>query len=272
MTISFMTFVCPDWDVNQIITGAIRYGYDGVEPRAESGHAHGVELTATKKQRATIKAQFADGGVQIPCVATSIHYALAEEAKIAESIELSKRYGELAADVGSSHLRVFGGSTPEGMSFDDAKKRVTDSLRQAAEFAADFGVYVCLETHDAYSRAQDAAEVVKKANHPHAAINWDIMHPVRAGETVAESFGYVRDYVRHCHIHDGTWPEDNPGDVTLALMGEGRIPHDEAIKLLSTINFAGALSGEWINWVAPEVVLPHDAQKLREYIRQAGEG
>jgi len=158
------------------------------------------------------------------------------------------------------------------MTFADAKQRVGDSLRQAAEFAADFGVYLCLETHDAYSRAQDTAEVVKKVNHPNAAINWDIMHPVRQGESVEESFGYVRDYVRHCHIHDGIWPEDNPGQVTITLLGEGQVPHDEAIRLLDTIDFAGALSGEWIHCFEPEVVLPHDAEKLREYIQQAGEG
>ncbi len=270
MTISFMTWVCPDWDLNEVLTAAIRYDYDGVEPRAQADHPHGVDISATKKERAAIKAQFADCGILMPCIATSIQYAQSDEARIAESIELSKRHVQLAADVGCANLRVFGGATPEGMSFADAKKRVTDSLRQVAEFAADFDVYLCLETHDAYSRAEDCSEVVKMVDHSNAAILWDIMHPVRRGETVEESFGYVRDYVRHCHIHDGTWSEDNPDKVTLALMGEGQIPHDEAIRLLDTINFEGALSGEWIASFEPEVILPHDAQKLREYIQTVG--
>ena len=269
MTISFMTWVCPDWDLNQILTGAIRYDYDGVEPRAQVDHPHGVDITATKKERAGIKAQFADCGVLMSCIATSITYAHSDQDKIVESIELTKRHVQLSADVGCANLRVFGGPTPEGMSFDDAKKRVADSLRQGAEFAADFGVYLCLETHDAYSLAKDCAEVVKMVDHPNAAITWDIMHPFRRGETIEESFGYVRDYVRHCHIHDGTWPDENPDELTLALMGEGRIPHDEAVRLLSTIDFEGALSGEWIGAFEPEVVLPHDGPKLREYIQTA---
>ena len=59
-------------------------------------------------------------------------------------------------------------------------------------------------------------------------------------------------------------------DWKLALMGEGDIPHDEAIRLLATINYDGSLSGEWIREPAAEVVLPHDAQVLREYIAAAG--
>ncbi len=75
MTISFMTWVCPDWDLNEVLTAAIRYDYDGVEPRAQTGHPHGVEITATKKERAAIKAQFADCSILMPCIATSIQYA-----------------------------------------------------------------------------------------------------------------------------------------------------------------------------------------------------
>jgi len=37
MQLSFMTWVCPDWDLSEILTAAIRYGYDSVEPRSETG-------------------------------------------------------------------------------------------------------------------------------------------------------------------------------------------------------------------------------------------
>jgi len=50
MKLSFMTFATPDWDLNRILTAAIRYGYDGIEPRSEAEHKHGVELETTKKQ------------------------------------------------------------------------------------------------------------------------------------------------------------------------------------------------------------------------------
>ncbi len=270
MKTSFMTFVAPEWTLEEHLAAAIRYGYDAIEPRCEADHAHGIELDTTKKQRAAIRQQFADCGVLLTTIATSRRYALDSDHELRESIDLTKRYCDLAADLGAQNIRVFGGPTPGGMDFADAKKLVAESLRECAEHAAGCGVYLCLETHDAYCNSADAVEVVRTADHPNVAINWDIMHPYRFGESMETAFNNVKDYVRHCHIHDGTRPDDGgPNGWTLALMGEGDIPHDEAIKLLATINYDGSLSGEWIQALEAEVVLPHDAQVLREYIAAA---
>jgi len=272
MYLSFMTFVCPEYELDKALAIAIRYGYEAIEPRAQEGHKHGIEVSTTKKERARIKAQFADTGIKMSCLATSCRYALADERDRQQMIETTKQHIELAADCGAPTIRVFGGPTPEGMDFADAKKYVSDSLAAVADFAKDHNVYVCLETHDAYCRAADAAEVVARVAHPNIAINWDMLHCIRAGETMAEAFNHVRAYVRHTHVHDGIWPADNPADLTITLMGEGMVPHDEAVRLLASIDYQGALSGEWIAAFEPEEILPHDAARLREYIAAAEAG
>ena len=106
------------------------------------------------------------------------------------------------------------------------------------------------------------------ANHPNVAICWDILHPVRHGESIETAFANVRDLVRHCHVHDATLGEE-PGSYEMKLMGQGDVPHDEAVKLLAGIKFEGALSGEWINAFEADEVLSHDAPVLREYIADA---
>jgi sugar phosphate isomerase/epimerase len=58
----------------------------------------------------------------------------------------------------------------------------------------------------------------------------------------------------------------------MCLTGEGDIPHDEAVRLLASINFQGALSGEWINFLPPEQILPQNADVMRRYIEQARAG
>jgi len=269
MYLSFMTFVCPEYELDKALATAIRYGYEAIEPRAQEGHNHGIEVSTTKKERTRIKAQFADTGIKMCCLATSCRYAFADAKDRQQMIQATKQHIELAADCGCPVIRVFGGATPEGMDFADAKKHVSDSLAAVADFAKDHDVHVCLETHDAYCRAADAAEVVARVGHPHIAINWDMMHCIRAGETMPEAFSHVRDYVRHTHIHDGTWPAANPADITITLMGEGMVSHDEAVKLLAAIDYQGALSGEWIAAFEPEEILPHDAARLREYIAAA---
>jgi len=267
MKLSFMSFVAPDWSLTELLTAAIRYGYDGIEPRAEADHKHGVELTATKKERKQIGAQFSDCGVALSCIATSRCYALPDD-ELGESIDLTKRYIQLAADCGCERLRVFGGMPPEDMTFEDAKKRVAGGLAACCEEAAAAGVFLCLETHDAFCNTKDVVEVMKAVEHPNVAVNWDIMHPYRrAGETMQEAFDDLKPYIKHCHFHDGTWAEQEPDK--LALVGEGKIPHDEAVKLLASIKYEGHLSGEWIAAFEPEVVLPHDVRVMREYIAAA---
>ncbi|MFP3904180.1 MAG: sugar phosphate isomerase/epimerase family protein, partial [Armatimonadota bacterium] len=230
MHLSFMTWVCPEWELPEVLTAALRYGYDAVEPRAEADHAHGVEIDTTKKERASIRAAFEDLGIEMSCIATSRRYALVDQKERAESIDITKRYVTVAQDLGCRHIRVFGGMTPEGMSFEDAKKHVAESLREAATEAEGTDVYLCIETHDAYCLADDLMEVVEMADHEHVAVCWDIMHPVTHGMSMADAFEHVKGYVRHCHIHDGIRPDD-PDEThwDMYATGEGDIPNDEAV-------------------------------------------
>ncbi|HJN18168.1 MAG TPA: sugar phosphate isomerase/epimerase family protein [Armatimonadota bacterium] len=269
MKLSFMTWACPDWDINQIITGAIRYGYDGVEPRVEAKQKHGIDLELKKKDRKEIRQQFEDCGLDISCLATSRTYSSADASERAESVELTKKYVDLAADMGCPTIRVFGGGLPEGVERPDAHKYVAECLRECGEHAKSRKVFVCLETHDSFSRAEHCVETVKLADHPNVQIVWDFMHPFRAGNSHAEAFELVKPYVKHCHVHDGSLPEGPSGPVSLALMGDGDIPHDEPVKLLASIDFEGHLSGEWISFLPADEVLPHDARMLRMYIEEA---
>jgi sugar phosphate isomerase/epimerase len=266
-----MTWACPDWTLTEVLTGAIKYGYDAVEPRVEANQKHGIDLNTTKKERNQIKASFEDTGIACCCLATSRTFSMADESARRESIELTRRYVDLAHDLGCPNLRVFGGQTPKEVAFADAKKYVAEALHECAQHAAKAGVYLCFETHDAYCNSADAVEVVTAAAHPNVAICWDVMHPFRMGEAIADTFERVKGHVRHCHVHDGVPPEDGgPNGWQMALMGEGNIPHQEVFTLLAGIGYAGALSGEWINFLPPDEVLPHDVRVMREYRRLAG--
>ena len=266
MKLSFMTWICPEWSLNEVLAAAVRYGYDGVEPRAEGSQRHGVELQATKKGRVEIASAFADCGIEMSCIATSIKYSSADPAERAQMVERTKRFVDLATEVGCPYLRVFGGKIPEGVEKEEAKKYVAESLAQCGEYAAPGGVVVLLETHDDFRRAQDAVDTVRMADHTNAKILWDIAHPFHAGETMQEAFDLVAPYVRHLHVHDFAMRE---GERQATLIGQGEVPHDEAVRLLKSVNFDGHLSGEWINFGPAQEVLPKDLATLRRYIESA---
>ncbi len=261
----YMSFSCPEATLEEFVGYAKKYGYEGVEPRAEAGHNHGVEIDASADKRAEMKKYFEGEGVAPCCLATSRKFAILDEAELAESIETCKKLIDLAADIGSTRLRTFGGVPPEGMSMDDAIQAVGESLGKLGPYAAERGVTICTETHDAFSKATDTAAAIAIANSPAVKANWDIMHPYTKGMTIDEAYDALKGNIAHCHIHDGTY--DDARKPTLALMGEGEIPYPRAIELLEADGYDGYLSGEWIQAWHPDEVLPHDGKALRSYMR-----
>lgn len=264
MKLSYMSFSCPEATLEEFVGYAQKHGYEGVEPRAEAKHNHGVEVDASAEKRAEIREFFEDSGIDCGCVATSRKYAIADRAELAESIETTKKLIDLAADVGSTRIRVFGGVPPEGMDMDEAIKVVGESLGQVGPRAVERGITVCLETHDAFSKATDCAAAIRIANSPCIAANWDIMHPYTKGMTIDEAHEALKGKICHCHIHDGTYDENRK--PTLAKMGEGEIPYRRAIELLEQDGYEGYLSGEWIGAWHPDEILPHDGEILRSYM------
>jgi len=257
MKYSFMSFSTPSLSLEDMLDVARRYGYDGIEPRLDAKHAHGIEVGATAREREAARKLSLDKGVQIACLATSVRFA--DPAETEEMIRQTHDRIDLAADVGATVIRVFGGRIPEGITRDQAVEQLVRSLLRVADHAAERGVTICLETHDDWCDPAHVAAVLSRVNHPAVAANWDIMHPVkRGGATVETAFGTLKPWIRHLHIHDGT-------DAGLVPIGTGDIDHRRAVELLRSVNYDGFLSGEWINWEPYEVHLPRELATMKSW-------
>jgi sugar phosphate isomerase/epimerase len=241
---SFMTFSTPELTLDENLALAQSLGYEGIEPRIEAGHRHGIELAATPAQRAAAGAKAAAAGIALCCVATSRTYA--DPAKTAEQIELTRRCIDLAGDVGAPRLRVFGGGLPKGLERAAAIELLAQSLRAVADQAAARGVTLCVETHDDWRDPNHLAQVMALVDHPAVGVNWDFAHPlIGHGLTPAESFETLKPWIRHAHIHD--LARDAGGRWDLVWIGEGQIDHRAAVECLRSIAWEGWLSGEWID-------------------------
>jgi sugar phosphate isomerase/epimerase len=259
---SFMTFSCPELSWGEVLDVAGRFAYDGVEPRAQSGHAHGIEVAARPDDRAAIRRQAEAAGIAISCLATSCRYTSADRAELQQMMDESRAHIQLAHDIGAPCLRVFGGTIPEGMSRADATAQVAACLAALAGEANAAGVILCVETHDSWRNAHDLARVIERVHHPNVQANWDIMHPLRVGMTLDEAFEAIGPYVRHCHFHDGKSPEEGGG---LCPIGQGTVDHRRAVELLRENQFSGHMSGEWINWEPWETHLPRELATMKSY-------
>lgn len=258
-----MSFSCPELSLDDLLSTARKYGYDGVEPRIESRHAHGIEMDTPAADRAVIRRKAEDSGIALCCIATSRKYADPNTA--GDEVARTLRCIDLAADIGAPRLRVFGGAIPEGVSREQAAESLVASLTSVAGHAKQRGVIVCLETHDHWCDPADVAAVMKRVNQDAIAVNWDIMHPVRHGHTMDEAFDALRPWIRHVHFHDGVIVEGKP---RLMPVGQGEIDHRRAVELLEAVHYDGYLSGEWINWEPWEVHLPRELAAIRGYERE----
>ena len=259
MNYAFMSFSCPELNLDEMLALANQLGYDAIEPRAGSGHAHGVELAASPAQRAESRAKAADSGIALCCLAVSCRYA--DPATADDQADETRRYVDLAADVGAPRLRVFGGQIPDGISREAAIDGVARALASVADHAGARGVTICIETHDDWCDPAHVAAIMQQVNHPAIAVNWDIMHPVRRGNATMDSaFETLQPWIRHVHIHDGT---ADANDLKMLPIGQGDIDHKRALELLRAAGYDGYMSGEWINWEPYEVHLPRELAAMK---------
>jgi sugar phosphate isomerase/epimerase len=262
MRYSFMTFSCPDLGLRETLDLARRLGYDGIEPRTDAKHAHGVEIDASPARRTEARRLVTGSGIRLACIATSLRYADTVDPKAArERVDETLRYIELARNLGCPRLRVFGGQIPEGISREAATEAVVGCLKKIADRSAGSGVTLCVETHDDWCNPAHLARVMELVDSPSVAVNWDIMHPVvTGGVSMEEAWRLVGRWVRHVHAHDG---EKTDGKIVLQPIGTGRVDHAAALKLLAAAGYDGFVSGEWIEWEPYETHLPRELAALK---------
>ncbi len=259
MKTSFMTFACPQWTAPEVVGGAARHGYDGIEWRVGSGHAHGVEVGMPAGDRAALRGRLADMGIESACLATSLQFVGAHSVTDAPALL------DLAAAIGAPGLRVFCGPLPDGLTLQDAVSRCSEHLLLAAPEAEARGVGLWLETHDTVNRGAPVAAILDNVRRPAVAANWDNMHPYFNGEPWDETQRVLHGRVAHTHFHDALGADP----ATIVPFGRGRLPCAAMVAWLREEGYAGYLSGEWFNdglGVTPDEALSEYIYGLRRLL------
>ena len=262
MNKSFMTFMCTGWDMGTVAAKAAAFGYEGVELRVDSGHAHGLDADSPPEKIKETKQLFADADVAVCCIATSCRFASSDAAERQEQVDRLLAYFDVAEALGAPTIRIFGGMPSEGSDHETGKRNVVDALRQVAENVAGRPVVAALETHDDYRPGGEVADVIRQVHSPNVQANYDIMHPVNAGEPLDVTYDALRSHVVHTHIHDGTTVD---GKLQVCHLGEGDIPNADVMKRLLADGYEGFFSLEYIgaDWDKPDELLPQFMDELR---------
>ncbi|MEW6355931.1 MAG: sugar phosphate isomerase/epimerase family protein [Planctomycetota bacterium] len=265
MKLSFMTWICPQWTIDQIIEGGQKHNYDGVEIRVQVDHAHKVDLATSKSRRAEVKEIFQDSPICISAVATSLQFSDPEEAERKKSVDLLKQYIQLSADIGAPVIRVFGGAKGKGEPA-GILDNVAASLAACAGDAEAAGVKLGLETHDFFSHSKYVAKVVDMVGSPAVQALWDVAHPHRHMETPEMAYANLRGKVIHLHIHDYAY-DSAKSKIELVGLGEGVCSHKEAMALLKADGFKGHFAVEVMKG-DPDAVLAQYSRAFHQYLSE----
>jgi sugar phosphate isomerase/epimerase len=254
MKLSFMTFVCPEWTMDQAVHFAAAAGYNGIEIRVDAGHKHGVSSQSSAAERAAVKKLFASAGLDIPCVATSVKLAFPDAEIHRQNLESAKANLLLAADLGAPVIRVFAGGQIPNLT-DEAAARVAAALDELGQFSAKSGVCPMLECgHDIIKGASEAGAVFKRVKAANVGALWNHSE---MDDTV---FGVLKSRIRHFHIHNEVRDPSNTNMRQLAARMKG-------------IGFSGYASLEIIEKKnLPEDELKAIASSLQAQIREGEAG
>lgn len=218
------------WDVDTIIKNCRETGFQGIELRTT--HAHKVEESLTKSERADVRKKFADGGI-VPYGIGSVYEYHSPDAKVLrENIEGSKRAIQLAADIGAEGVKVRPNALPKGVDEIKTLEQIGIAFREVAAAGQSAGIKIWMEVHGHETQRVDRMRrIVDVAEHPNALVTWNC----NPGETddagsVRANFDLLKHKIGCVHIQE--------------LWETKRYPWAEVFSLLKGAGYNGWTSYE----------------------------
>jgi sugar phosphate isomerase/epimerase len=259
LKLSLLTYnMARNWELPKIIEFARQGGFSGVEFRAESKHLHGVELETTPEYRRDVRDRMQDAYLEIACIGLSSRFDTPDRQQRKAVVERTKRFVELAAEVGCRRLRVFGNDMPkQGMGGDvppdreSVLKYVGEALHELGEFGDSHTVDILLEMHGQFNYWHFARTAVEHADHARVGLVYNCDNRDLVGGSVASTYSRVRHLIRHIHMHEFT----------------SGFPYPELFGLLQRDGYEGYCSTELGTEVPPpESFLLLYAQLFRAWV------
>jgi sugar phosphate isomerase/epimerase len=143
-------------------------------------------------------------GILFSGVACGSSMVQATQEKRNSTLAQIKQWIDVTDQLGASHLRVFGGPLPRGITVAQATDWVVETMKLACEYAGKKGITLGIEDHAGITQhAETCLEIMHRVDSPFAGINLDITHFT----PTATLDGYAQiemclPYATHAHIRE----------------------------------------------------------------------
>jgi len=241
MHIGLVTYmVGAKMDLPTLIDTCEKSGMEGVELR--STHKHGVEPHISAERRRQVRALFEKSPVRCYALGSACEYHSPDPKTVRKNIDLTKKFIDLAADLGCWGVKVRPNGLPKGVPEDKTLRQIGASIRTCAEYAAPKKVNVFVECHGRdTSRPDRMMRIMKICDHPSACLAWNCNGIDVQDGSIAKYFKVCQRWIKHVHIHTLTekgypWKELydllKAADFTGFTMIETHYKGDDAVGFL----------------------------------------
>jgi len=175
-----------------------------------------------------------------------------------EQVENIKKWVDATDRLGTSHLRVFAGQLPKGVSMQQGTEWVADSMKAACDYGAQRGVTLGIEDHHGITaRAEQVLEIIRRVDSPFAGINLDIENfDVNSEADRYSDIEACIPFATHVHIREMVTKTRTPIDL------------DRVWQLFSKAGYKGYVSAEYEGEEDPVTAVPKLTEKIKLLCRK----
>ena len=241
------------WDFRTLISRCESTRFEAAELRTT--HAHGVEVTLTSAERKGVRRRFQESRLGQLSLGSICEYHTLDRRELSRQVDMTKRYVELAADIGAVGVKVRPNGLHEdaGVPVDKTLEQIGTALRRCGEFADGYPVSVWLEVHGGgTSHPPHIRRIMEVADHPKVGVCWNSNMTDVVDGSVEEYFRLLQPWVRSVHISE---------------LWEPAYPWRELFELLQESGYTGYCLAEIPESTEPERLMRYYAALFRELCR-----
>jgi len=152
-----------------LVDVAVKHGVDGLDLTVYWFPKTGLdEHLLSLRRKAYLSA------IEIPAIAIRSNLCRGNDREQQMEVAWLSYWVDAANTLGASHIRVFGGTVPDGATEDQAAGWVVEILKRASEYAGKKGVVLGLENHGGITlHGERLVEMVTAVDNPWVGINLD---------------------------------------------------------------------------------------------------
>lgn len=191
-------------------------------------------------------------GLAISCVGTRSNFSLASAEERRKQVPEVGKWINVAYEIGSPCLRVFGGLVPEGYTMDQAINWAIEGLKLCVKDAEDKGIVLALENHGGITgKADDLIKIIEEVDSEWVRVNLDLGN---YSGPVYDQIEQTLPYTVHIHARQRA--------------GTG-INYDRIKKILKSNGYNGFISLEYEYKEPAKIAVPVELKHLLKLFRSS---